>query len=328
MKKLLFLCVVASACGGTSEIDQRVANTGSDLVVSNGEQLNGEQLNGEQLNGEQLNGAGMGVNVAYASFDGAANADGTPLDSATLEGTVFRGSSGGHEIAGAEFTGARFHAVTFDGAAVELRVASIAQEPAPDDDVWTYQVQFQDSSGTWTPLCHDANGAAVAAIPLAGRWNYGRGVPGGGAHVDDPAAFTFACKGLGAIAKCAFPIGYKPWKTVNGVSLAPYHEACVRMLRADYCGDGTPWTQNGRRIDVYDGAGVQHMSRPLWFFEAEWREGGAACVSKERVISLRALGGTVSSCILSKLSPTCGNPSHFRNGTLVMNRFALPGVGL
>ena len=64
MKKLLLLCVLASACGG-QQIDapDRPANT--DLVVSNGEQLNGEQLNGEQLNGEQLNGAGMGVNVCF-----------------------------------------------------------------------------------------------------------------------------------------------------------------------------------------------------------------------------------------------------------------------
>jgi ADYC domain len=325
MKKLLLLCVLASACGGPPENEPRLANTGTDLVVSNGEQLNGEQLNGEQLNGEQLNGAGMGVNVAYASFNGAAIDDGTQLASARLEGTVFHGTSAGHEFVGTDFTGAHFHAVTFDGAEVELRVASISREAPPNDDVWTYLVEFQTGQGDWSPLCHDASGAAALAIPLAGRWNYGRGVPGGGAHVDDPAAFTFACKGLGAIAKCVFPLGYKPWKTVNGVSLAPYHEACVRMIRADYCGDGTPWTQDGRRIDVYDSAGVQQMTRPMWFFEAEWGEDGAACVSKQRVV--RVLG-TLSSCILSKVSPTCGNRNHFRSGTLVMNRFALPGLGL
>jgi hypothetical protein len=323
MKKLVLLCVLASACGG-QEIDtaDRPANT--DLVVSNGEQLNGEQLNGEQLNGEQLNGAGMGINVAYTLLGGAAIDGGTRLDSARLEGTVFHGVAGGHEFEGADFTRARFRAVTFDGTTVDLRIAGIAQEAPPDDDVWTYRVEFQNARGDWSPLCRDASGAEVSAIPLAGRWNYGRGIAGGGAHVDDPAAFTFACKGSGAIAKCVFPLGYKPWKS----GLAPYHQACVRMIRADYCGDGTPWTQNGRKIDVYDGAGVQQPSRPHWFFEAEWSEGGAACVSKERVLGVRAVLGTVSSCIVSKLSPTCGDPRHFRRGTLVMNRFALPGIGL
>jgi hypothetical protein len=329
MRKLLLLCLFAAACGG-QEIDG-AADRGSaapDLVVANGEQLNGEQLNGEQLNGEQLNGAGMGVNVAFTSLRGAVLEDGTGVDSVSLAGTAFQGSAGERVLSAADFARARFQAVTFDGSPVELRIASIGQEAPPDDDVWTYQVELQTANGIWSPLCHDAGGAAVPAIPLAGRWNYGRGVAGGGAHIDDPASFTFACKGLGAIAKCAFPIGYKPWKTVQGVSLAPYHQACVRMIRADYCGDGRPWTQNGRRIDVYDGAGIQQSSRPHWFFEAEWNEGGAACVSKERVLGLRAVLGTVSSCILSKLSPTCGDPRDFRRGTLLMNRFALPGIGL
>jgi len=332
MKKVAIACVLASACG-QGVVPAGRGSAGSDLVTTNGEQLNGEQLNGEQLNGEQLNGTnfagpGMAVDVEYALFAGA-SASGRSLDSAWLEGTVFHGVDNGREFSGMDFEGARFRAVLLDGTPVSLRVVDIDREDFPNRDVWSYLVQFRDSRGIWHPLCLDASNNAAYAIALDGRWNYGRGVPGGGDHIDDPGAFTFACKGLGAIAKCAFPIGYKPWKTVNGASLAPYHQACVRMLRADYCGDGTPWTQNGRRIDLYDGIGVQKMSRPLWFFEAEWAEGGAVCLSKERVISLRAtLRGALGSCILSKLSPTCGNRDHFQRGTRVMNRFAFPGLGL
>src|SRR2546430_16625749 len=136
MKKALLICFLAAACGG-QEIDAPDRETASpDLVVANGEQLNGEQLNGEQLNGEQLNGAGMGVNVAFTSFKGAVVADGTPLDSAFLAGTVFHGSGGGHEFVGADFAQARFPAVAFDGTAVDLRIATLAQEPPPDGDVW------------------------------------------------------------------------------------------------------------------------------------------------------------------------------------------------
>jgi hypothetical protein len=332
MKRLLLASILASACGqGVGPSDR--TTSGSDLVTSNGEQLNGEQLNGEQLNGEQLNGtnangAGMSVDVAFARFDGAALRNGVPLDSLWLQGAVFHGVADGDDFSGTDFQGARFRAVTLGGAPVNLRVAGIGRKAPPDDDVWTYLLEFQSASGSWSPLCRNASGTAVAAIPVSGRWNFGRGVPGGGDHIADPGAFTFACEGLGAIAKCVFPIGYKPWKTVGGVSLAHHHQACVRALRADYCGDGTPWTQNGRRIDLYDGIGVQQMSRPFWLFEAEWDQDGANCVSKERVFTLRNVIGTVSPCILSKVSLFCGNPSDFQRGSLLMDRFQFFGISL
>ena len=36
------------------------------------------------------------------------------------------------------------------------------------------------------------------------------------------------------------------------MSLASYHQACTRMARADYCGDGTSHTQDGTWIEYYD----------------------------------------------------------------------------
>jgi hypothetical protein len=332
MKDSVLFCLLASAACGQA-VDATANRTASaDVVVSNGEQLNGEQLNGEQLNGEQLNGTtftgpGMAVGVAFARFAGAA-VDGTVLDGASLAGTAFHGVAGGRELSAVDFANAGFQASLLDGTPVSLRVTDVAREAFPNDDVWSYLVQFRDASGIWHPLCLDANNDAVYAIPLDGRWNYGRGVPGGGSHIDDPTTFTFACKGLGAIAKCVFPIGYKPWTTVNGVSLGPYHQACTRALRADYCGDGTPWTVDGRAIDLYDGIGIQAVAQPLWFFEAEWTAGSAACLSSERVVDLKNTLGTVSPCILSRLSLSCGSSSHFSRGTLLMNRFPLPTISL
>jgi hypothetical protein len=33
--------------------------------------------------------------------------------------------------------------------------------------------------------------------------------------------------------------GYKPWgHAPEGTSLAAYYQTCVRLVRADYCGDG------------------------------------------------------------------------------------------
>ena len=331
MKNLVIACVLASACGQGVVPTER-GSAGTDLVTTNGEQLNGEQLNGEQLNGEQLNGTsfngpGMAVDVQYGLFAGASIGNRT-LDSAWLEGTVFHGIDNGREFSGMDFESSRFQGVMLDGTPVSLRIVDIDREAFPNSDVWSYLVQFRDSRGIWHPLCLDASNNAAHAIALDGRWNYGRGVPGGGDHIDDPGAFTFACKGLGAIAKCAFPIGYKPWKTVNGTSLAPYHQACIRALRADYCGDGNSWTLNGRRIDLYDGIGLQSPSRPFWLFEAEWDDASANCVTFQRVIDLKNTLGTVSPCILSRLSLSCGSSSHFSRGTLLMNRFPLPTISL
>src|SRR5882762_1706366 len=122
------MCLLAAACGG-QEIDAADRGSASpDLVVANG----------EQLNGEQLNGAGMGINVAFTSFRGTVLEDGTPLDSASLEGTAFHGLAGSRQFAGADFRQVRFHAVAFDGTPVHLRIANLAQQAPPDDDVWTY----------------------------------------------------------------------------------------------------------------------------------------------------------------------------------------------
>jgi len=107
----------------------------------------------------------------------------------------------------------------------------------------------------------DASGAPRHAVPLANRWDYRSGVEGGGSEIEEPSRFTFACAGY-ALAECV-EMGYRSWATalscVGGdckkVSLAPLHQACTRMLRADYCGDGASFTINGTLINVYDHLG-------------------------------------------------------------------------
>jgi hypothetical protein len=123
----------------------------------------------------------------------------------------------------------------------------------------------------------------VTAIPVQGRWSYAEGAPGGGAKIADSNAFTFGCCGA-AIAKCV-EAGYKPWKLKpNGSgTLENHHQACTRLLRADYCGDGTAWTVDGRPINLYDFIGIQSDTE-TWTWEAVWTVGGAMCLFNERVI--------------------------------------------
>ncbi len=109
--------------------------------------------------------------------------------------------------------------------------------------------------------------------------------------------FMFACTS-GVIAKC-IRWGYRPWKTVNGQPLADYHQACTRMARADYCGDGVSHTENGTLIDMFDHLQIQKrtpfdLKSPM-LFDGAWTPNGAYCIGKQRWFHLGELQ-TFPSC--------------------------------
>ena len=79
--------------------------------------------------------------------------------------------------------------------------------------------------------------------------------------------------------------------TRDGVSLAPYYQACVRMVRADYCGDGVEHTRNGTPVDIFDRVGVQKDEpAPPLSFEAAWGPEGAICADGDARPDLPAPG--------------------------------------
>lgn len=144
-----------------------------------------------------------------------------------------------------------------------------------DPDIYRYTVLSHNSqTGAWENLCpRDRNGVAQA-IALAGHWD------NTGAHTESNQ-LTFACTNS-VLAKCV-QLGYKPWKTVNGQSLRPYHQACTRMLRADYCGNGIAHTREGTPIDVYDRLQIQQSTvNSEMTFEAAWNPEGAVALNRTR----------------------------------------------
>jgi hypothetical protein len=237
-------------------------------VAQNGTDLNGTDLNGTDLNGTDLNGTTLkGISFGGGTLDGASLLD-LHLEQAQL---VARNGEG-IRLAGTSLVGAELAGQLDNGATLALQITSVSQGPSPNDDIYHYGVSYRGGDGRPRALCIDRDGNPIAAIALAGRWNYGQGMPGGGSHIDDPASFTFACRD-GALGKCT-EWGYKRWRTENGVSLAGYHQTCTRVVRADYCGDGATHTVNGQLINIYDNQGVQKDTR-LWLGEASWDEHGA-----------------------------------------------------
>jgi hypothetical protein len=184
-----------------------------------------------------------------------------------------------------DFVGAQFKATTFQGDRVEVRVVGHQMAASPNADLDTYFAQWRNHDGRWLSLCPDGAGHALAAIAVYGYWDYSRGTATGGAKTESATQFTFACPN-GAIGKCV-NLGYRPWSTYassgHSYAVAPYHQACTRLIRADYCGDGTPHTKNGETIEVYDNLGIQLDDRPSWIFEAQWAPGGATCVNPSGV---------------------------------------------
>jgi hypothetical protein len=173
---------------------------------------------------------------------------------------------------------------------------------------------------TWKPLCPstDRDGLTNRAIPVAGHWNDCQGAGCGGKS--SPDGFTLGCTDVGAVAKCVQRFGYKPWAwvaesaggTSHMQSLAPYHEACVRMVRADYCGDGVSHTEPTgiTYIDDWDNLGVQTQTPAFtdggagFRFEAAWTPRGAYCVNLSRVGLDTSVPPALANC--PQLAPPSG----------------------
>jgi hypothetical protein len=182
---------------------------------------------------------------------------------------------------------------------MELKIDSIAPLAAPNDDVLAYDVKASVDGG-WAPLCgYDTDGSIKLALAVPGTWNVTTG-----AWSDDGGSFSFACR-KASVAKCV-EFGYKSW-----LGLGDYAHACVRMLRADYCGDGVPHTITGTPINLYDNLGVQ-ADTESWGVDAEWTPDGALCFNHYR-------GGQFPATCGFKQSSSCGT---FANGALLIDEYA------
>lgn len=236
-------------------------------LVTQGRTLQGRTLQGRTLQGTAL----AGVTVGGAAVAGL-----------TLSGTSFSGTIDGRLISGRDFIGAVFQEVTPDGAIATVQIRDIAPDPQDPSGqrllyaLWSEDPQHQQSG----PACQPDPSGDQRALPLRGTWDER------GDFTDSAGTFSFACT-AGVLAKCA-RWGYEPWATRDGVPLRDHHQACTRLARADYCGDGTPSTQDGTLIDIYDGLGIQQRDpSPLLLFDGAWTPQGAYCMSKERWLTLQ-----------------------------------------
>ncbi len=282
------------------EIDQHVEI--SNGVSLNGVSLNGVSLNGVSLNGVSLNGVSLnGVSLNGVSLNGV-SLNGVSLNGVSLNGVSLTGTrSDSGEVISIASVGRQLTAALSNGETLQLRIDAASQLTGANSDVWSYDASYQTDLG-WQPIC------SSGALAISGTWSTARGVPGGGAYTASTSDFTFACR-TKTIAKCV-ELGYKPW---NGK--LTQLETCVRLLRGDFCGDGTPYTADGTLLNLYDNVGVQSDTHS-WMVEAEWTPAGASCITKPRYTRFDQVLGIKPPCALDKLKDACGN---FATGAVLID---------
>lgn len=260
-----------------------------------------------------------GINPSVVSPNGPSTS-GVTLNGIDAHGTASNGAAltiarNAPPLAGAGLVGSSWTGHMSNGNPVQLRIDGAQSGFGTAQNLWAYQISVITST-TSQPLCVDATGAPSFAVPVTGTWNQQQGVPGGGAYCPFANDFTFACRGS-SIAKCV-ELGYEPW-----AGSASELAACVRALRADYCGDGTSYTVSGTLINLYDDAGIQPDTM-AWTVEAAWTPGGAACVTSEKNTRFSQVAHQTPSCFGHTLQAQASCGSGFSGDVRIITELPSP----
>ena len=223
-----------------------------------------------------------------------ARAADTSIRSVTVVGTEFRVVlNDGRVLEQNELVGAVLAIGDGTGNQRKIRIDRVLKDPRDKDgEVTLYELFEQDQkTGAWANECLPDPDGNSYGFPLAGIWT------SNDSHSSAPnGLFGITCSS-GSYGKCV-RFGYKPWRTLpDGTSLAPYYQACIHMVRADYCGNGVAHTKNGTTIDMFDRIGIQtREGGPGMVFEAAWGPEGAVCVNHTRWPDLITLDQLAAEC--------------------------------
>lgn len=241
-----------------------------------------------------------GRTARYARFitaflvivSGSAGA-GEPPSAVSVHGTTLRVAAGDGRIVEGKGLAGAILTIKFDGVPVRTRIASVIEDPQlPGGEVLLYDLQIIETDGSERPLCNPDPDGKRLGFPLAGRTDES-------GALQQAEGFEFVCT-AGAQGKCV-RFGYGPWQSKSGQSLRNHYNACVRMLRADYCGNGTSFTRDGTMVGFGDQIGITSFSTKVegaakFRFEAGWDANGAVCVAHTRIEDLATLDSIQASC--------------------------------
>lgn len=239
--------------------------------------------------------------------------DAIPLAESTLKaegGTFVLRLADGRVMRGSELTGAIVHVALDGGRVAPMRIASVTPDPE-HPEILRHEFQTSDGRDGWKSACPPNPAGETWGLPVA--------LPAG--HPGRDGEITVSCIS-GVVAKCV-RWGYPPWsRGPGGEDLTPFHAACVRMARADYCGDDRPHTKQGTSIDNYDDLGIQRRGAaddPTYVFEAGWSPQGAVCVAHPRWADQGSLEQIQRACPRLAAVPRCDEASARALGARMFN---------
>lgn len=289
--------------------------------VENGMELNGTMLNGKMFNGKMFNGTAL--NALLDAINGAlttlVHINGTPLSNiqivnGSLLSAYDTGSSTtklGAQLANTVYK-VNFDPLSTGGDQLTFKILNVAQSSL-QSDVYFNTVHQLNADDEFETLCRDGAGNPTEAIALPGTWDGETAV-----RQSSTGKFTWACRGA-SLAK-AVEWGYRPWVSA---AMNDAHQAAMRMIRADYCGDGVTHTTNGNPIDVSDKWGIQ-MPDTSWAIEAKWGPNGAVCLNTPRKLqwprSSIWCAASLPYCTSNGLSNGTPNTSPSQYGGLLMTQ--------
>ncbi|MFY0533109.1 ADYC domain-containing protein [Nannocystis pusilla] len=298
--------MASAACDPRQSLDDVSERQWEDNGVHlNGFRLNGFRLNGFRLNGFRLNGDSAATD--YIELESIELASCGHVKTSWLEGSNLHVKrTDGTVLSGAQLVGSVLHFGVVEGGASKkkkLKIAGVAPLTS-GSEVLQYDLKIKNGGGPWQPLCVDGSGQVTQTLLLAAAWD-----PRTGRQISPVPSdvVTLACRGA-ALAKCV-EWGYLPW--VDG----DYHQACTRVARADYCGDGISHTVDGVAIHILDEIGIQESAPDsTYVVEAEWGPDGAVCLDANHT----RLSGPDIGCSLT----SCGAP--FTSGGLIQTGIPTP----
>ena len=200
-----------------------------------------------------------------------------------------RSSTGDVVYSGASLVGAVFTLVhARSGATYELKVAEVSRMPMwipTHPYTYTYRLQWRGPNQTWwTDLCGQS--VEVDSMPEfhAVLFDDDR-IDADAISVTGEMAdwFNIGCKSH-ALAKQHLLGHTKAANAMAGISTTiNQRTANLKMLSADYCGNGHPFTVPGQPLHYHDTHTNYYTPGYSGTVEARWTAAGATCLSEPRV---------------------------------------------
>lgn len=200
------------------------------------------------------------------------------LDSVAAQDGELQGLLGDEVFAGEQLVGSVWTLTIVAGLEETPATMWISAANQDGDGVWHYVFQHEDAQGKPADLCAPDLDGSPAAVPLKDITVD----PATGDMAARPDTLYLACTS-GAVGK-AISWGYAQWERT-----IPEFEGLVRLVRADYCGDGVSWTLPGSALQVLDLWGINGFVDASAHTEAVWGPDGALCLGERR-----AAGGAVT----------------------------------